>query len=99
MRKTITLSYRHLKEAKKLAIDEEISLTRLVEYAILFELHHVDGNIAPERLKRRKSRSPLSTEEYEKLLEQHKNLEPSLFGRGEMQAERVLRVINREDTS
>ena len=99
MRKTITLKNRDLKEAKRLAIHEEISLTRLVEYAILFELHNVYDNIAPERLERRKSRSPLSTEEYEKLLEQHKNMEPSLFGRGEIQAERVWRVINREDTS
>ena len=99
MRKTITLKNSDLKEAKTIAIEEEISLTRLVEYAVLFRLHNVYGNIAPERLERRKSRSRLSTEEHEKLLEQHKNLEPSLLGRGELQAERVWRVINREDTS
>ena len=41
MRKTITLTDRDLKEAKKIAIDDEISLTRLVEIAILYRLHDV----------------------------------------------------------
>lgn len=93
MRKTITLTDRDLKEAKKIAIDDEISLTRLVEIAILYRLHDVYDHIAPEKLKRWASRSRVNAEEYEQ------NIEPCLLSRGDMQVARFLPLNDEEETS
>ena len=93
MRKTITLTDRDLKEAKKIAIDDEISLTRLVEIAILYRLHDVYDHIAPEKLERWASRSRFNEEEYEQ------NIEPCLLNRGDMQVARFLPLNDEEETS
>ena len=93
MRKTITLTDRDLKEAKKIAIDDEISLTRLVEIAILYRLHDVYDHIAPEKLEKWASRSRFNAEEYEQ------NIEPCLLNRGDMQVARFLPLNDEEETS